>query len=500
MFDTAPVALYELDLRALQVWLDERGLRAAPDQVAALAPAELDTALALITITDVNDVALRWASATREQLLESGVNPVNRIGLVPILVAFARGDSAVEVEIALEVGGQVRQVLVRAEFPAEVVALGRVVVSAADITEMRRAAEDLHAAQRLDSLVQLAGSVAHDFNNLLTVARLHLDRLARRVPQAEGKELDGLRKATSRAASLAHQLLLFSRRDVAQRQVFDPDPRLGELADLLRRSLDPSIAIELALAGDAIAVDLDPRQLEQAVHNLVNNAADAMPNGGALRIERSQPRADGRVVIAVSDTGAGMDEATRARACEACFTTRPGKRAGLGLTIAQGIANSAGGELAITSSPGEGTRVELVLPIAQPIAGERPRGPVDAARPRARILLVEDEPGLREVARATLDDAGYDVVVASSGEAALHASADAAALDLVISDLVLPGLGGRELVARLHSARPALAVLYTSGYAADGPPALDGAARVAFLAKPFTAAQLLASVGEVLAP
>ncbi len=491
LFDTAPIALYEVDLRRLVTWLDAGGLRADPERILTMTADELDAGFSLVSITDVNDVALRLANTTREDILTSGVNLVNRHALMPFVLALARGETVLEHETDFMLGGIQRRIVLRAEFPAEVIALGRVVISGIDVTDARQIAERLHDARRLESLALLAGSVAHDFNNLLTIARLNADRLARRVPAAEGKELERLRDATTRAAALARQLLLFSRREVAQPQRFDPDVLLAALEPLLRRTLDPQIAISIERTGPRIGVELDPAQLEQVVHNLVLNAADAMVGGGTLRVVRG--RRGERVTISVIDTGSGMDAATRARLFDPFFTTRPGKRAGLGLSIVHGIVTRANGTVTVDTGP-TGTCVEVELPGVELV----PTIEIATITGTERILLVEDEDGLRDVARITLEEAGYCVVAARNGDEAIVAADGDPSIDLVISDLVMPGIPARELVGKLRAARPTLPVLYISGYAADGPPALEGEGRIGFLAKPFTADQLLRSVRAVL--
>jgi two-component system, cell cycle sensor histidine kinase and response regulator CckA len=228
----------------------------------------------------------------------------------------------------------------------------------------------------------------------------------------------------------------------------------------------------------------------------VHNAFDAMPETGTLRIESSRRRAgDGAaadsVSIVVTDNGAGMAADTRARAFEPFFTTRPRKRAGLGLTIVRSIIDESLGTIEIHSAA-TGTRVEVLFPVVAAVSSAP-----DASPGNERILLVEDDDDVREVARVTLEEAGYVVVAVRNGNDALAEMAAGTSVDLVVSDLVMPGLGGRELVVQLHSTHPLMPVLYVSGHAADGPPVLDGE-RVGFLAKPFTAAQLLASVRSVL--
>lgn len=441
LFDGAPIALFELDLRDPQ----------------------------RIVTTDVNDAALR--------LLPDG--------LPDAVIAAIREQRGEPIDRELTIDG--RTFVVRAERPDQ---LAHVIVGLADVTDQRRLAEQLHDARRLETVASLAGSVAHDFNNLLTVTQMNADRLRRRNPAlGDSKELEYIRDANKRAATLTRQLLVFSRRDVAHRQVFAPDGVIAKLEPLLRRTLDPRIELVVESTLRETSVDMDPAQLELLVTNLANNAADAMTEAGTLRIAS---RLTGDCVeIVVSDTGPGMAEETRTRAFEPFFTTRPSKRAGLGLSIVQSIATDARGTATLESKPGDGTRAIVRLPIAAHVATE-----ATPATGNERILLVEDDDGVREVARATLEEAGYAVLAVRNGDEALATMTTN--IDLVVSDLVMPGIGGRDLVGRLRTKHPSVPVLYVSGHAADGPPIVEGETRVGFLAKPFTAAQLLASVRSVL--
>lgn len=444
LFDGAPIALFELDLRDPQ----------------------------RIVTTDVNNAALR--------LLPRGL-PSD----VLALIAEHCGEP-IDRELTLDVRGERRTLVIRAERAER---LAHVIVGLADVTDQRRLAEQLHDARRLETVASLAGSVAHDFNNLLTVAQMNADRLRRRNPAlAESREIEYIQDANKRAATLTRQLLVFSRRDVAHRQVFAPDGVIAKLEPLLRRTLDPRIELVVDSSLHATSVEMDPAQLELLVTNLVHNAADAMTEAGTLRI--ASRAVDSWVEITVSDTGQGMTEETRSRSFEPFFTTKPSKRAGLGLAIVQSIARDARGTVELESKPGEGTRAIVRLPVAAPAAPEATH-----TTGHERILLVEDDDGVREVARATLEEAGYAVVAVRNGVEALATTAE---FDLVVSDLVMPGIGGRDLVGRLRTTHPTVPVLYVSGHAADGPPILEGETRVGFLAKPFTATQLLASVRSVL--
>jgi two-component system cell cycle sensor histidine kinase/response regulator CckA len=445
LFEAAPIALFELDLRE-------------PER---------------IVTTDVNDTALR--------LLPAGLPSE-----VITIIKEQRGER-IDREVTVNIDGEQRKLVVRTQRPHD---LQHVLVGIADVTDQRRLAEQVHDARRLETVASLAGSVAHDFNNMLTVAQMNVDRLRRRNPAlADSRELEQIRDANTRAGTLTRQLLVFSRRDVAHRQVFAPDDVIAKLEPLLRRTLDPRIELVVTSALRGVSVEMDPAQLELLLINLVHNAADAMPEPGTLHIE-SRLAPDSFVEILVRDTGRGMSEETHKRAFEPFFTTNPGKRAGLGLSIVESIAREARGAVQIESKPSEGTRVVVRLPIAAQAAAAATQ-----TTGTERILLVEDDDGVREIARSTLEDAGYAVVAVRNGAEALATMTNN--IDLVVSDLVMPGIGGRDLVGRLRVSHPSVPVLYVSGHAADGPPIMEGDTRVGFLAKPFTAAQLLASVRSV---
>ncbi len=490
LFDGAPIALIELDLH--EVHLD-----AAPSDQ-SLPADQLERAGARVVATDFNDTALRLLGHRRSDALRIGPP---RAVLEVMVEALQSGERVIERELTLELAGEPRQVVVRAELPDD---LRHVIVGLTDVTDQKRLIEQLHDARRFETVASLAGSIAHDFNNVLTISQMNADRLSRRdVALANSRELSRIRDANARAATLTHQLLVFSRRDVAHRQVFAPEGVLAKLEPLLRRTLDPRIELAVELSAQNSAVDMDPAQLDLLVTNLVHNAADAMSDAGRLRIEchrrtianeAAEVAPGDYVSIVVTDTGHGMSAEASARAFETFFTTRPGKRAGLGLAIVRSIARNAGGTVVLDSTLAAGTRVEVLLPAAAASATQA----ADAAAGSERILLVEDDDGVREIARATLEDAGYRVVAVRSGDEALVTMATSTNVDLVVSDLVMPGIGGRELVTRLRSTHPTLPVLYMSGHAADGPPVLEGEMRVGFLAKPFTATQLLASVRSVL--
>ncbi len=382
----------------------------------------------------------------------------------------------------------------------------------------RAASEDaLHHAQRLEAVGQLTGGIAHDFNNLLTIVHGNLQVLED-WPSVAGDDgarelLTAAQRATRRGAELTAKLLAFSRRQRLQPQPVSLQRFLPPLADLLRRTLDAHIRIELDVAADTPECLADMGQLEAALVNIAINARDAMPDGGTLAF-RAAPcpvvplEADARawqgggVALAVSDSGVGMSEAVLARAFEPFFTTKEaGRGTGLGLATVHGFAHQSGGAVALCSAPGAGTTVTLYLPAAAaaaPTTGVTPASREAAAPHGLSVLLVEDEPEVLRIVQAFLAGWGCRVHACSHAQAALDALAglaDGEGFDLLLSDVALgPGLRGTELAQRARAHRPALPVLLMSGYAA----AADAPADVPLLRKPFTREQLAQAMAEVL--
>src|SRR5881628_486526 len=352
-----------------------------------------------------------------------------------------------------------------------------------DITERKQLEEQFHQAQKMEAVGRLAGGVAHDFNNLLTAilgsADLVLDSLTAGVPERE--EVEEIRKAAVRAADLTRQLLAFSRQQVIAPTVLNPNGVVANMDKLLRRLLGEDVELRTVLAPDLAAVKADPSQLEQIVLNLAVNARDAMPNGGKLTIETQNVELDQEyvrghlsaqpgpyVMLAVSDTGVGMDAATQSRIFELFFTTKEqGKGTGLGLATTYGIVKQSGGNIWLYSEPGRGTTFKIYLPrvdqapeqlAAAPAARETPRG-------TETVLLVEDDDAVRTLTQKMLAAHGYTVLAAGGGAEALElAAGHTGPIHLLVTDVVLPGMSGRDLAARFRSGPPGVKVLYTSGY------------------------------------
>jgi signal transduction histidine kinase/CheY-like chemotaxis protein len=372
---------------------------------------------------------------------------------------------------------------------------------ARDLTDRRRLEAELRQAQKMEAIGRLAGGIAHDFNNLLTVINGNGEVLRARLPASDAGLADEIVRAGEQAATLTRQLLAFSRKGVVAPRVLCPNTIIDGVRRMLARLVGERVQVVTDLDDTAGCVRIDPGQLEQALLNLAVNARDAMPQGGTLTIRTGSFPA--RLRIAVSDTGTGMDAATRARAFEPFFTTKPaGEGTGLGLATVKGIVEQAGGTVGVASEPGEGTTFTLDLPLAP---DSRPaESPVNGPPPPANrevILLVEDEPAVQLLERRVLEMGRYEVLVASSGEEALGVlDGLGGRVDLLVTDVVMPGMSGRELAVAVAGRRPGLRTLFLSGYTPDEVLRQGVRAEEAhFLQKPFTPSSLLGKVREILA-
>jgi PAS domain S-box-containing protein len=390
--------------------------------------------------------------------------------------------------------------------------------------ERERLQNQLHQAQRLESLGQLAGGIAHDFNNLLAVIinyaafvadDLDAPAIADERRQAMREDIEQVGLAAEKAAHLTHQLLAFARREVVQPEVVDVNDVVGDVEQLLRRTLGEHVELHSSLAEGLRAVLADPGQLEQILVNLAVNARDAMPDGGVLRIDTANMDIDEEyaasrpelspgphVRLRVSDTGTGMPPETAQRAFDPFFTTKPpGQGTGLGLATVYGIIQQAGGRAQIYSEPGVGTTITVLLPSTDR-TNSLAEAPADTPSPSGEetVLLVEDEQALREVTRRILTGAGYRVIVAENGPEALAAAdAHAGTIDLLLSDVIMPQMPGPQVAERLLIQRPSVRVLLMSGFAQ---PILDSGGHLeegmTLIEKPFSGPSLLAKVAEIL--
>lgn len=390
---------------------------------------------------------------------------------------------------------------------------------AEDITDQLRLEEQLRQSQKMEAVGKLAGGVAHDFNNILTSIKgftaMALEELPPHSPSRE--DLEEVRRSAERASELTRQLLTFSRKQVLQTEVLDPNAVLAGMEKMLRRLIEGDIVVETALGKDLPGVRMDAGQLEQVLLNLALNARDAMPGGGRLTLstrkveslDQAPPAGDPDVnpgpyvLVSVSDTGIGMDAETQHRIFEPFFTTKPpGHGTGLGLATVWGIVETAGGTLSVYSQPGEGTTFKIYLPAVDGVVGAAPEAPGTATTSpgNATVLVVEDENSVRKLIGRVLRNRGFEVLEAENGREALKVAREFAdPIDLVLTDVVMPEMGGAELADRLRADRPELQVLFMSGYTEDEAlrrGILDSPG--SFVEKPFSAQSLVARVQEAL--
>jgi two-component system, cell cycle sensor histidine kinase and response regulator CckA len=392
---------------------------------------------------------------------------------------------------------------------------------ALDVTDRKKLEEQFRQAQKMEAVGRLAGGIAHDFNNLLMVIQGYADLLAERLPEGEPlrRNAEQIRAASQRAAALTQQLLAFSRKQILAPKVLNVHAVVTDLEKILRRVIGEDIELRTSSAADLWLIKADRSQIEQVIMNLAVNARDAMPTGGTLTIETENVEFDmsisnpptvlapGKyVMLAVTDNGCGMDEKIQAHIFEPFFTTKEkGKGTGLGLATVYGVVKQSGGYIWVYSEAGRGTTFKIYLPRIEEedIPAARDRLLTEKTTPRGSevILLAEDEKGVRELAREYLETSGYTVIVAENGRTAIElASKHPGPIHLLMTDVVMPGMGGPEVAERIKALRPEIKVLYMSGYT-DQAIMHQGVLQngAVLLQKPFTLAALATKLREMLA-
>jgi PAS domain S-box-containing protein len=391
---------------------------------------------------------------------------------------------------------------------------------AEEVERRSQSEEALRQLQKMETVGQLTGGIAHDFNNLLQIIAGNLDMVQRSLPADSGRlarSIDNAMKGANRAAVLTQRLLAFSRRQPLSPKVLDANKLVTGMSEMLHRTLGENYSLETVLASGLWRVEADPNQLESAILNLAVNARDAMPGGGKLTIETANTHLDRTytdlhsgtvpgqyVVICVSDTGEGMDRDAIERAFEPFYTTKGvGKGTGLGLSMVYGFVKQSGGHIKIYSEPGQGTSVKIYLPRYLGPQGDADDGLGDQhipeGDPEATILVCEDDEDVRALSADSLRSLGYQVLEAADGEAALQLLEEEAAVDLLFTDVVLPGMTGAVLAKQARALRPTIKVLFTTGYARNAivhHGRLDPG--VELLSKPFTYSELAIRIREML--
>jgi len=468
-----------------------------------------------LEVVDVNPACARMLGREEGKLLGEDLATVLGGALGTMIPRMLLGEGAHrsdQFELSLPESGRVLSVSVFSP------RAGYVATLFDDVTEQRQLREHLAHSQKLQAIGRLAGGVAHDFNNILTVILSYAGALGEALRGEEREHAEEIRKAAQRAASLTRQLLAFSRKQVLHPQVLDVAETVTGLGRMLERLIGEHIKMTLELEAGLGCIEMDPTQFEQVVVNLAVNARDAMPGGGSLVIRarqaeampaammaRGKPGHARYVVLTVSDTGTGMDEATLGRIFEPFFSTKPkGRGTGLGLPMVFAAVEQGGGFIDVASQPGVGSTFNVHLPSLEHPAGAASAQPEVALAPGhggggGRILVVDDEPQVRAAVRLFLEAGGYTVVEAASGEEGLGTfRADVGAFGLVLTDLVMPGMSGLALGRALQTCRP-VPILYMSGYSEEVVSGQETVPAESFLQKPFERAALLGSVRAALA-
>ena len=492
----------------------------------------IDTSEDAIISKDLNGIISSWNKGaeriygyTQQEAIGKHISmlaPSDRKDEIPeILKKIAQGESVEHYESA-RVTKDGRQLDVSLSLSPLRDAIGDVIgasVIARDITAQKRAEKQLHQAQKMEAIGRLAGGVAHDFNNILGIINACGEFLRDRI-DSTGESfvyVDNIRKATERGRSLTKQLMAFSRSSVIQPRILDLNERLREVSKLLRPLLGEDIEILIVSKSPAAVVEADPGQLDQIVVNLAVNARDAMPRGGKFILETTAAKFDGEfaeqhqvmppgryVVLAVSDTGSGMDEATISRIFEPFFTTKEiGKGTGLGLATVYGIVKQSAGHIMVYSEPGHGTTFKIYLPSADHKIGLASKSEVEPVSPKRQgttILLVEDDEIMRSLTRQMLQDHGYHVIDADDGKSALEwVQSNKGPVDLLLTDVVMRRMSGPELVERLSASQPNLKVVYMSGYTGELMAEREVLSRnITLLEKPFSRTALLNTIHKTL--
>ena len=514
LFEESPFAMWEEDFSAVREYLEELKARGIRDIRSHLMQnrGDLTECVRRIRILDVNHAARQfYGASTKEQLMGDLGQLMDEQAWDVVcaeMASLAGGASMFKAEFeARTISGELRTVSMIVSLEPSPGDWSRVIASFFDITDRKRLEEQFLQSQKLESLGRLAGGIAHDFNNLLMVITGYTELLLSDQGLSP-RTMTGLREircAGDRGAELTGQLLAFSRKQIGHPRTLDLNALVRESQGMLERVLGEDVRLAVSLDPAAAAIRADRGQMHQVLMNLVVNAREAMPDGGMLWIETANVTECGLgyVRLRVADTGVGMDERTRQLVFEPFFTTKgASKGTGLGLATVFGVVTQAGGHISVTSEPGHGAVFNLYLPgVAVPANGDAAlETKVKTSAGWGTLLVVEDQEDVRRLAVLILEGLGYSVLEAANGSEALAAAREhQGCIRLMLTDVIMPGMNGRELAEQMAAIRPEMKVVFMSGYT-DRIMSPDGVldSSVNYLQKPFSAEQLNDKIREVL--
>jgi two-component system, cell cycle sensor histidine kinase and response regulator CckA len=506
LFDNSPFPMWEEDFSEIKNYLDSLSAAGVSDLRRHLTEHReaLDECIRRVRILDVNRAAQDFYGADSKDQLLIGLAGIFDERALDVfreeMATLAENRSSFQIEFhARTLRGEQRLVdMIVSIVDSARADWSRVIVAFFDITDRKRLEEQFVQSQKMESLGRLAGGVAHDFNNFLTVINAYSDWILGEM-EADNpfrERIAAIHRAGVQCAELTQQLLAFGRKQLVRPMPLNLNSLISESRRVLDRVLGDDIQIHTLLAPDLGTIEADRTQMNQVLMNLAVNALEAMPNGGTLTIETRNRDEAPEIVLEIRDTGHGMDERTRRHLFEPFFTTKKGsKNAGLGLSIVFGIVSHAGGRIEVQSRPDEGAAVRIYLPRSQsplPAGDDRKPVTVEPARFERTVLVVEDRPEVRAVTCGMVEQLGYRVLGAANGaEAVTIAQHHQGAIPLLLTDVVMPGMNGREVAEHLCQIKPEMKVVYMSGFTGDlltETGKLD--ALTSYLQKPFTLAEL----------
>jgi PAS domain S-box-containing protein len=510
LFENSPFPMWEEDFSEIKCYLDSLAAAGVADIPAHLKAhrSDVEECVRRVHILDVNRAARDFYGASSKDDLLGGLSQIFDEPAFEVfreeISKLSENHASFQTEFAVRtLRGEERLVdMIVSIVDSARQDWSRIIVSFFDITDRKRLEEQFVQSQKMESLGRLAGGIAHDFNNLLTIINGYTDWMLREMKPEDPfrEQLAEVRGAGERCAELTQQLLAFSRKQIVRTGPLDLNGLIRESQGILDRVLGEDIRISARLAEDLGVINADRGQMHQVLMNLALNARDAMPGGGTLTIETRNVRDSPEILLEVRDTGQGIDESTRRHLFEPFFTTKKGSRnSGLGLAIVFGIVSHGGGRIEVNSQPGAGAEFRIYMPRIEKRAEPQSASPGRARRGTGTVLVVEDRADVRTMVCHMLQELGYQTLAADSGaEALLVAAGHRQPIPLLLTDVIMPGMNGRELADQFEQFSPGTKTIFMSGYSDRILTSTDTPdSRAPYLQKPFTLAQLAEILREV---